>query len=494
MRVNPFGQVAGGFCLDRSEFPVIMGPVGSAKSTAAAMRLMQTAAQQSVNAYGVAVSRFAIVRNTNRMLLDTTLKTWLQLFPERDYGTFERVRMTHRIRASINGRAVDAEFIFRPLENEDDIRNLLSAEYTGMWFNEFREINPAIIPHAMGRCGRFPNAEMGGCTWSGIIGDTNPWAFTSEYHKWFVTQQRKGYKFFKQPGGMDAAAENLHNLAQTEITAKLAWDDPVRQAQGRTYYEKLLRDYSPDDANMYVHCMYGASRAGKPVFVSYNDNLHIRGFGYDKNLPLLIGYDCSGRNPAALVAQKTDIGQWRVLLELCEGDMGVPQHARELARLIVEEFPGATISRITGDPAGKAKDSGDMDMLQAIRKAFPGVQVLPARTNDPATRIEAVDGTFRRLVNGEPAILIHPRCRTLRDACISEYHYRRLKLAGKERHAEEPDKNHPYSDVADALEYLLLGGGEGRLQMGAPGAGDWAASGKAITPGGAGGAIWTPFS
>lgn len=492
MRVNPFGPVAGQFCLDRSEFTTIMGPVGSAKSTAAAERLMMTAAQQAVDGYGVARTKFAIVRNTNRMLNDTTLQTWLRLFPEKEYGTFERVKMTHRIRASINGVAVDAEFIFRPLENEDDIRNLLSLDLTGIWFNEFREIDPKIVPHAMARCGRFPNAEMGACTWHGIIGDTNPWAYTSDYHKWFVTQKRQGYKFFKQPGGMDPAAENLHNLAQTSETAKLAWNDPVRQAQGRTYYEKLLRDYSPDDADMYVHCKYGASRAGKPVFISYNDNTHIREFEYDKNLPLLLGYDCTGRNPAVLIAQKTDVGQWRILAELCEEGMGMVQHAAETARYIASDFPNAKIAKITPDPAGKAKEANDMDLLQVIRKQFPGVQVIPARTNDPATRIEAVDGTFRRLINGEPAILIHPRCRILREACISEYHYRRLKLAGKERHAEEPDKNHPFSDVADALEYLLLGGGEGRVSMGTEGVGDWAARGQSITP--ERGAIWTPFS
>lgn len=487
--INPFGPVAGAFCLDRSEFATIMGPVGSAKSTAAAMRIMNTAAEQSVGPNGVARSRFAIVRNTNRMLLDTTLKTWLELFPEKQWGNFERVRMTHRIRASINGKPVDAEFQFRPLESEDDIRNLLSAEYTGIWFNEFREIDPAIIPHAMARCGRYPSAGAGGCTWHGIIGDTNPWAFTSEYHKWFVTQQRDGYKFFKQPGGMDEDAENLHNLAQTSTTARLAWDDPVRRAQGRTYYEKLIRDYSPNDADMYVHCKYGASRTGKPVFASYNDNAHIREFAYDKNAPILIGYDCTGRNPAAIVAQKTDAGQWRILAELCEEAMGMVQHAAELARYISSEFPEAQIAKITADPAGKTAEANDLNMLQVIRSKFPGVLVLPARTNDPATRIEAVDGTFRRLVNGEPAILIHPRCKILREACISAYHYRKLKLAGKERHAEEPDKNHPFSDVADALEYLMLGGGEGRVELAAPGARDWAVGGKAVRPSG----IWTPF-
>ena len=45
-------------------------------------------------------------------------------------------------------------------------------------------------------------------------------------------------------------------------------------------------------------------------------------------------------------------------------------------------------------------------MRMVIAREFPGVQVVNARTNDAETRVEAVDSTMRRLVNGEPAIII----------------------------------------------------------------------------------------
>lgn len=77
-------------------------------------------------------------------------------------------------------------------------------------------------------------------------------------------------------------------------------------------------------------------------------------------------------------------------------------------------------------------------MIVAIE--FPSAMVLNARTNDIPTRIEAVDGTLRRLVNGEPALIIHPRCKIARAAFIHKYHYRRMKLAGVDRYAEEPEK------------------------------------------------------
>jgi hypothetical protein len=121
---------------------------------------------------------------------------------------------------------------------------------------------------------------------------------------------------------------------------------------------------------------------------------------------------------------------------------------------------------------------------------FNGVTVLNALTNDLTTRLEAVDGTFRRMVNGEPAILIDPKCKILRSACISEYHFRKMKVAGAERYSDEPNKTHPHGDAAEALQYLLLGGGEGNAATrgsDAPGAG--MPQGPIKPP-----VIWTPFN
>lgn len=486
--LNPLGIVASEFYTDDSEFACIVGPVGSGKTTAAALRMMRHIYEQAPGPYGVSRSRWAVVRNTRPQLLDTAVKEVLQLFPEKIYGTFERTRLVYRMRFQPQGlnKMIDAEILFRPLDGPEDISNLLSVQYTGVWLNELREIDPELIAHVAARTGRYPSAALGGCTWSGMIGDTNPWAFTSAYHSMFVAEKRTGYAFFKQPGGMDPGAENLANLQQTPETLRLEWSDPARQEQGRIYYQKRLRDYSPEEADMYVHCKYGASRAGKPVYVSYNDNVHCKEFEFDKRLPIYVGYDSSGRNPAAVIAQKTATGQWRVGYEFCETNMGMVQHAKELRRLIRGELPGVEVAKITLDPAVQ-KDASDINQPMIVRAEFPGVQVLQARTNDITTRIEAVDKKFRELVSGEPALVIHPRCKILRAACINEYHFRRLKVSGRERFTEEPDKVHPYSDVADALQYLMLGGGEARFVE--PTQRDPMVVGRVVQPGGG----WSPF-
>ncbi len=483
--MNPLGPVAGAFYQDNSEIACIMGPIGSAKTTAMLMRLVRHAYEQRPY-NGIRRTRFAIARNTGPQLRDTTIASWKKLFPEEIYGKFSETAKVHhwRFRPQGDKYLIDAEFRFRALDDAADVSNLLSAEYTGFAFNEVKDIDSTILAHASTRAGRYPGGDQGGCSWRGWISDTNPWPATSDLHEWFVADPRPGYTFFKQPGGLEKNAENLENLVQTPETLALPWNDERRRVQGRQYYIKALRDFNKADGELYVGCNYGVSRDGKPVFVSYNDNIHCKTFELFKDdkgdVPLLIGYDNTGRHPAAVISQKTEDGQWRVAYEFCAEGMGMKAHAPALKRFLAQEIPNYRVVKITCDPAGKAKDSGELDMRMIVALEFPSAVVINARTNDPTTRIEAVDGTLRRLVNGEPALIIHPRCKILRAACIHKYHYRRMKLSGVDRYAEEPEKITPFADAADGLQYLLLGGGEGRIHE--PGKDPWPISGGAIHP------------
>ena len=487
--MNPLGPVAGAFCLDNSEVACIMGPVGSAKTTAAALRLARHAWEQKPY-NGVARTRFAIVRNTGPQLHDTTMKSWFKLFPtDNKWRKYTSTTKTQLWRFPIGNKTMlHAEFLFRALDDEDDVANLLSLEVTGFWFNEFREISTDIFANARARYGRFPGADQGGCTWRGAIADTNPWSFTSDFHDMFVVNKRPGFSFFKQPGGLEPDAENLENLEQTRETLELPWNDERRRVQGRTYYTRLLDTYKQHEADMYVHSKYGVSRAGKPVFPSYDDNAHCKPFELikDKNgrTPIKIGYDNTGRTPAALISQRTAAGQWRIRYEFIGEGMGLKQHVKELHRFLEEKIAGYLIEKITCDPAGAAKDSDELDMRMVIQREFPGVSVVNARTNDIETRIDAGESVFRRMVNGEPAALIHPDVKTLRAALTHKCVYRKLKIAGDERYTEVPDKSaKPFCDIADAMQYLFLGGGEGRVNS--DGAGKepaWPANNQAITP------------
>ena len=444
MNVAPLGPVAGAYYLDNSRVAVIMGPVGSGKSTASCLRLARHAFHQAPMADGVARTRWAIVRNTKPQLKDTTIKTWLQVFPEAQYGAFESSAMRQVWKFRPNGwdYPIEAEFLFRALDDESDVANMLSLELTGFYFNECREIDEQIIVHAGRRAGRFPAVADGGCTWSGWIGDSNPWDTEHYLYRDLTEGEKLDWRLFVQPGGMDPAAENRENLPPN-------------------YYEDAVKDYSREDADVYVHGKYGRTKSGKPIYTDYVDSVHCGRFELQKSLPIGIGIDF-GRTPAAVIGQRMPNGNWRIRHELCAFDMGVKRFGEELVRFLTTHCAGFTIEQVTGDPAGNAKDARDETAFDLLKAA--GLQAArPASTNEFSVRVEAVNGAFRRMADGEPGMMIHPDCKMLRRACIDGYRFRKLQVAGN-RFSEEPDKN-DWSHVAEALQYLMLGAGEARVIM-----------------------------
>jgi len=71
-----------------------------------------------------------------------------------------------------------------------------------------------------------------------------------------------------------------------------------------------------------------------------------------------------------------------------------------------------------------------------------------------AARISAVDNYLTRVVDGKYGLSIDPTHGTeLIQALAGKYRY---KINTKGVKDEKPDKSHPWSDVADAFQYLCL--------------------------------------
>ena len=64
-------------------------------------------------------------------------------------------------------------------------------------------------------------------------------------------------------------------------------------------------------------------------------------------------------------------------------------------------------------------------------------------------------------MDGRPGLLVSPKAKMTRKGLAGGFCYRRMKVAGDERYTDVPDKNH-YSHPVEALEYALMGAGEGR--------------------------------
>jgi hypothetical protein len=412
---------------------VIMGPVGSAKSTTCCFEIVRRASMQAHNKTGIRKSRWAVVRETARQLSDTTIKTFLDWFPSGVCGHFMKTTKTYFFKVG----DVEAEIMFRALDDADDVANLNSLELTGAWFNECRDIHPDIVDAMSKRVGRFPSNKDGGPTWYGMWGDTNPptmdtwWYYQMEGldPKDGVSPNHNKWDVFKQPSGRSPYAENIENLP-----------DGYYDTTGRS--EEYIR--------VFIDGEYGLSLAGTPVFKYFRPDYHMAKQPLrhivNGTRPIIVGMDL-GLTPAAVIGQQDPRGRALVLDELVSFDMGVQRFCRQMLKpLLYERFSGSPILVVT-DPAGVQRAQTDERSAIDIIKA-EGFKVHPARTNSITARISAVDDYLMRQVDGDPAFLIDPRCTRLKAALMGGYRY-------KLKQQDTIDKNQ-HSHCAEALQYLML--------------------------------------
>lgn len=476
----PPGPVAAAFMQSSAFVRGVLGPIGSGKSVACCMEIMRRAAEQCPGIDGVRRTRWVIVRNTYPELKSTTIKTWLDWFPEDVYGKFRwDVPLTHHIKVD----DLDVEVLFLALDRPDHVKKLLSLEVTGGFINEAREIPRVILDGLTGRVGRYPSKrdkpphipDHQWPTWFGVVMDTNP---PDDDHWWhglaegsddqllvsmreaeavmrvegLLAPEQPLFEFFRQPSGLDKQAENLDNLPPG-------------------YYIRATAGKRQDWIKVYVHGEYGSLHDGKPVYPEFSDRLHVatKPLAALAGTPILIGWDF-GLTPAAIVGQITPRGQFRILAEYVAERMGIRQFARDvvkpaIASRFTEHRLGLSLSdmplgeewrliRSVGDPAGvKHSDTDESSCFQELYAL--GFMAHPAKTNNLIPRREAVAGFLTRLSDGEPTLLLDPSCKQLRKGFNGGYRYRKMAVPGEERFTEAPDKN-SFSHPHDALQYLAL--------------------------------------
>lgn len=420
---------------------LIMGPIGSGKSVTCCTELIRRAHEQLPNQAGIRKSRWAIIRNTYREIVDTTLKTFFDWCPE-DIGNMMKQDMTFTIKGNLaDGTSMHAEFMFRALDKPNDVKKLLSLELTGAFINEAREIPKQILDMLVGRVGRYPNKRDGGATWYGVFMDTNPPDSDHWMYNLFENNIPDNHNIFHQPSGVSGEAENIENLPNG-------------------YYTNMQAGKDKEWINVYVHGKYGFVQDGKPVFPEYKDDTHSTNSAIEipKSATIYVGIDF-GLTPAATFGFKTSAGRWVIIDELVTEDMGASTFGRILNEKINSEYYGYNLE-IYGDPAGEQRAQTDETTPFQIL-ATQGVIAWPTYTNDVTIRREACAAPMMRMdFAGNPGFLIGPKAPMIRKAMAGGYKYKRMAVSGQEKFADKPDKGR-YSHVADSLQYLMVGAGEG---------------------------------
>ena len=442
------------FFVSEKFISLVVGPYGSTKTTAGIMKIAYHAQRMAPCTDGIRRSRAVWIRNTREQLRDTSIPDFLSWFPDGVAGTYAKTENTFTLKFN----DVECEVMFRGLDDAKDVRRLLSLQLSFAIMDEFREINEEIFKNVQGRCGRYPNKVLvpprpewgvdekgnpiGGCVREDGKSNAHVWGMSNPpdmetYWEEFLSNPPENCHVSIQPSGVSPQADWLEYLPSG-------------------YYDNLMDSHDQDWIDVYVHAKFGKSLAGMPVHRSFSREMHVSKeplqYIKSRNSPIIIGMDAA-LHPAAVFGQVDYKGRLLVLCEAWAMGMGATNFIREKVKpILTTRFPNQPVVVVI-DPAANARSQTDERTVLDILRA-EGLPVRTASTNAVQARISAVDARLTRVTDGEPAILIDGEaCPTLVAALAGKYRYRRKTDGSAE---DKPDKGHPHSDVADALQYLCL--------------------------------------
>ncbi|RBO94954.1 hypothetical protein [Pseudochrobactrum asaccharolyticum] len=455
----------------------IMGPLGGGKTTLCAFRRILAATLAPVawhpeDGKPTRMCRWIVLRDTFRSAEKTVLESWKQWFPK----TFPGCKwaggndrpVTHTLRfMGSDGIRIEVITEFAGL-GENSIETLMKGrEYSGGWLNEADTHSEGALDDLEQRVGRYPSAnilltvkeledlskQLGHKVFSGqrqrfVIGDLNAPTVDNWVYKDFVKKVTEDRKLYRQPSGQSEQAENLFNL---EVD----------------YYSRIIRNQDEHFVKRMVDNEFGYSRHGKPVYEKFNRTIHVARFRitFEPKLTLGIGIDISMNtlNPAAVFGQVKGTGRISVIDELYLGHgVGAARFAEGLLRKLEADYSSASNVRIWCDPAaeyGADREGGQLAAMETIAMILSLPVLIPAGgSNELGMRMDAVKTELRGYHEPDSEMIICPeKCPFLLEGFDGKYRFKRRKETASTEFEEQPEKTHPWSDVQDGLQYLILG-------------------------------------
>ena len=448
----------------------VIAGVGTGKSVMMIQELLRRGFNQDPGADGVRRTRMGLVRATYPSLRTTTVKTFSQWVPPLLSPVRQTAPMTARFTGALpDGTHFDMEFIFIALENAQDVQKLKSMEFTMIFINEAREVAFEVYDTCKERVGRFPTLDpltgIGGCTYSGVIFDSNP---PGEDH-WIAKLDRnptESSKIFHQPAPFiekvntkgeieyhdNPLAENLEYLNQKPMQNGVPWTMEQRRAFGYEYYRRMLDGKPKHYIDTEIMGKYGSNFDGRPVYQEYWADDMVCSYPLEAKYgyPVILGIDTTGLNPAVAFGQ-LEMGVLQIKHELLALDMPFVPFVRDVLKpFLAQHYPGCQVVAYT-DPANPRDSNRGETPVQVLRQY--GIQAQNAPTNKFKARLDSVISFLQR----RGGLLIDKRCEKIIDGFRGGYHYRPLKISGVgQTFSSEPVKNE-FSHLHDAVQYLCNG-------------------------------------
>ena len=456
----------------KANIRLVMGPVGSGKSTMSIIELIMLAVLQKPDKYNIRASKWVIVRETYPQLRNTvfeSFKLWLK--PNESTRRYTesapmRIRWTDKLG---DGTKLNAEFIFMAVAKPQDYENLKSLELTGAFINECGAMDYGVVTTVLSRLGRYPAPvdavdQDSPITRVALLLDTNP----PEDDGWVAEKMAnppRGWECYKQPGALvvDKTADEGYALNPLGENFKYLGTGPV------AYYLDKVTSMTPEQIRVLFMGEFGVTLDGKAVYRrQWSDDYHVSNtpLAAISGMPICLAWDWGKGGEACIIGQQTSSGQLRILHEIVAENIGLHDFAKNFVKPLLDEYypkDKFTIESV-GDPAGLASHglaNNGLNYFDVLNNSKTGVfrnwfQTVPAKSNHVEMRLNAVRHFLtEKTGNGAPLFQLNRDCSVLRKGFNAAYCYERKQVMGKAQYKDMPTKG-PASHPHDGLQYLCL--------------------------------------
>lgn len=468
------------FHMSEHKLRIIHGPVGSGKSYGVTMDVPMRCARQSPCEDGVIRNRALFARNIYQQLKQTTFDMWMKAFPTTKIALSSPIQGSLRLK--LGNRSMLIELIGLGTDTQSAEATLRSNGFSIARVEEVQYISYRMLCLMQERLGRYPDMLMapegkkveGYFKNLGLSGDTNmPVEGSWLYERAQVIKDPDEYYLFQPPAMFRTWNPVTKRWIYEENRGQRAGVDAAENVEnlleGWEYYWTQIRVKTDDDIRRNVLNEYGHILSGTPVYPEFSKTLHVPATGVPlppRGVRIYCGMDL-GRNPRAVFAyHDTRNGGVRVFRILSK-DCGVKMFAETVMRpnLMMWGISPATVTVIP-DPAGENRgEQIEATSVEILRAAGFDVAMPVLKNNDPFTRVETVKQALTSNArDGDPYVTFDPSCEELIRSLAGGHTYATIKTGNGQEHVSEKPGKGPYSHVANALEYLLVGMKYGRRE------------------------------
>lgn len=440
---------------DESHVKMLMGPVGSGKSSACCIHMYMTAMSMPRGKDGKRRCKWGVVRNTYSQLKTTTIRTWTTWFPQEIFG---KVRGDSPLTHVIKSEDIELEVIFLAVESLTDVQRLKSLELTAIYINEAQFFSSReLMQTFVERTNRYPDKHVTGGSLGKpmVIMDCNPPSNRHWIYQIFEKERPEGFKIYKMP---PALIKDEAGKWQNNPNADYLWQ-VAEEGQEPRYWLDLAKGATEEYIRVSLCGEYGVLEDGRAIHPEYNDRLHYvdRDIEAKDDIEIGLGWDF-GNTPACAVVQLFSTGELVVIDEFWTEYMSL----REFAQNIVipqldSKYPWWRENYISyHDPSGSSMNENGGNSASILGES--GVISYPASTNDPVMRRDSLKYFLTRMPGGNPGFQVSGKAAMIREGLMGKFKYKLIKstaLSDSKAYEEKPDKN-LHSHICEALEYITM--------------------------------------